>query len=407
MRELIKEGRDVNDAIDLACEALGVARDTVDFEIISLPKRGFLGLKNTPAKVRVYIEEPELPKKPVAPVAPPKPAPPVRDMKTSAPTPGREARPVVDAPAPAAKPAEKPIQPLRPMPQDLQFTPMQQLEGKSKVAAEYIDSVLREIGVQADITVANTEGGIIVRLSGDGLGVVIGRRGETLDALQYLSSLVANRADGDYLRVTIDSGNYREKRERTLQQLARKISQSAVRFGRASTLEPMNPYERRIIHATVSEIEGVTSSSIGEEPNRRVVITPTNPRPQGGRPSGPRPGGAPRGGNARPPRRNDNRDGTREGGRDGNRDNRFGGDRRRNDAPRPAGRFNDRPPMGGDKVKPTSTDLDRSYAEELTRQPELGRAETPAALRPQTSAPQREKTPEEGKDMPLYGKIDI
>lgn len=161
-------------------------------------------------------------------------------------------------------------------------------------------------------------------LTGDGLGVLIGRRGETLDALQYLSGLVANRMEGEYFRITIDSGNYREKRERTLELLAKKLSSQVLKNGRSMTLEPMNPYERRIIHATVQNIDGVSSSSIGEEPNRRVVISSANsrrpfppkdsadakgqPRRPAGRSGGvaPRPGTPPRDGKPHEFRRNTN-----------------------------------------------------------------------------------------------------
>ena len=130
---------------------------------------------------------------------------------------------------------------------------------------------------QVQIDVTETENCANITLSGDGLGVLIGRRGETLDALQYLAGLVANRLEGDYYRIVVDSGNYREKREKTLENLAKKLSSQVIRTGRSVTLEPMNPYERRVIHATIQGIDGVTSSSIGEEPSRRVVISSTNP----------------------------------------------------------------------------------------------------------------------------------
>lgn len=107
---------------------------------------------------------------------------------------------------------------------------------------------------------------------------MIGRRGETLDALQYLSSLVANRIEGDYIRVSLDSCGYREKREETLKGLAERISEKALKTGKSTVLEPMNPYERRIIHSVVSKIEGVNSKSIGEEPYRKIVIASDNPR---------------------------------------------------------------------------------------------------------------------------------
>ena len=288
MREVIKEARSVEEALDLACQELGVERDAIDFEIVTLPKRGFLGLRNTPAKVRVFIEEPEAPAPRRREERPEKKENTGKQQRQEPRREPKKQEPRVEKPAPKAeakpeqaaepKPESKP-EPAEPQP-PLEFVAADTVEGKARTAADYVKSVLAEMGVAAEISVAFTDNGIVMRLSGEGLGVIIGRRGETLDALQYLSGLVANRQEGDYMRVTIDSGNYREKRERTLQQLARKLSASAVRYGRPSTLEPMNPYERRIIHSTVSGIEGVTSSSIGEEPNRRVVISPTNPRPQ-------------------------------------------------------------------------------------------------------------------------------
>lgn len=117
-----------------------------------------------------------------------------------------------------------------------------------------------------------TDDGVQFDLAGEGLGLIIGHRGETLDALQYLVSLTANRGEQQYKRITIDTGNYREKRVKTLTALARRIALRAVSTRRSITLEPMNPYERRVIHTAVQEIKGASSWSVGEEPNRRVVI---------------------------------------------------------------------------------------------------------------------------------------
>ena len=118
-----------------------------------------------------------------------------------------------------------------------------------------------------------------MRIIGDGVGQIIGRRGDTLDSLQYLCSLVANRKGGDYLRVTVDCGDYRLRRRATLETLAKKLSAQVLKTGHSKSLEPMNPFERRIIHAAVSVIEGVSSASVGDEPNRRVVITLPGTRP--------------------------------------------------------------------------------------------------------------------------------
>lgn len=161
---------------------------------------------------------------------------------------------------------------------------------KAGCAVAYLKDVLGQMGFHSvEIDVKEEGNGAVLTLSGEDLGVVIGRRGETLDALQYLAGLVANKLGGDYFRITLDSGNYREKREKTLEALARKLALHSLKTGKSSMLEPMNPYERRIIHAAVQQIQGVTSSSVGDEPNRRIVISPVNPR----RPGTGRAGGAP------------------------------------------------------------------------------------------------------------------
>lgn len=163
---------------------------------------------------------------------------------------------------------------------------------KNQIAKEYINTILTAMGLSVfTITESGDEDHAVLNIEGEGLGVIIGRRGETLDAIQYLASLAANRLGGDYFRITVDSGDYRSKREKTLIHLAEKLSKTVLRTGRSSALEPMNPYERRIIHSVVSGIEGVVSKSVGEEPNRKVVISSTNPRRQDSR--------RPRGGNDR------------------------------------------------------------------------------------------------------------
>ncbi|MDD4413246.1 MAG: protein jag [Oscillospiraceae bacterium] len=152
-------------------------------------------------------------------------------------------------------------------------------------AADYLREILENMNVpNPDITTKEEESGCTIRLSGDNLGFIIGRRGETLDALQYIVGLVANRVENTYYRVTLDIGNYREKREQSLGGLARKMAGQAARTGRKTALEPMNPYERRIIHSVVHEIDGATSWSVGSEPNRHVVIGPSDNNRSDGRP---------------------------------------------------------------------------------------------------------------------------
>ena len=153
--------------------------------------------------------------------------------------------------------------------------------GNAAAAAEsYLRSVLEAMGVE-DYTIDVTEkdNHCTITLDGENLGFIIGRRGETLDALQYLIGLVANRADNAYYRVTLDISNYREKREQSLVSLARRLGGQTARTGRRHSLEPMNPYERRIIHTTVQEMEGVISWSVGSDDRRHVIIGPSDDNP--------------------------------------------------------------------------------------------------------------------------------
>lgn len=153
---------------------------------------------------------------------------------------------------------------------------------KADKAVNYIKNILTGMGVElVDLVVTENEDGVLIDIvtEGEGDEIVIGRRGENLDALQYLTSLVCNRGSEDYFRITLDSCGYREKRKAILERLATKIAKNVARSGRSSALEPMNPYERRIIHSVISEIDGVDSHSTGEEPYRKVVITSTKKRP--------------------------------------------------------------------------------------------------------------------------------
>jgi len=153
--------------------------------------------------------------------------------------------------------------------------PQEILLEKMELGVKYLEQVLAVFSPETTVS-AEVKNGISIQLSGDDAGALIGKRGETLDALQYLTSMVANRGDKEYVRLTLDTCGYRERRRQTLVELAQRLSNSAIKKGRSVTLEPMNPYERRVIHSTVTEIEGVSSHSTGEEPYRKVIITPDN-----------------------------------------------------------------------------------------------------------------------------------
>ncbi len=152
---------------------------------------------------------------------------------------------------------------------------------KLELAVNYLRNILEKMGISDfDFKISETENGASINIVGDSCDAIIGKRGEALDSLQYLTSLVSNKGDKDFFRISLDTCNYREKRKSQLESLAAKIAKNVVKSGRSTALEPMNPYERRIIHAAVSEIQGVSSRSTGEEPYRKVIISSTVKRPE-------------------------------------------------------------------------------------------------------------------------------
>jgi len=140
------------------------------------------------------------------------------------------------------------------------------------IVQEFLEPIFEKMAIEADMEITMEDGQMNIRLTGDDIGIVIGRRGETLDALQYLLSLVINRYTQDYTRVILDVADYRKKRAETLQRLARRVAEKVSRTRRNITLEAMNPYERRIIHSSLQGFPNVDTHSVGEEPNRKVVI---------------------------------------------------------------------------------------------------------------------------------------
>ncbi len=168
---------------------------------------------------------------------------------------------------------------------------------RPEIAAEYIKSVMVAMGFETpEIAISDIDGGSLLEISGEGADGIIGRRGEVIDALQYLASLTCNKTSKDYYRISTDCCGFRAKRKTQLEELAKKMVAKAKKTGRTVALEPMNPYERRIIHAAVSEMEGVTSRSTGEEPYRKVLISSTEKRSYRGGDRDSRKGGRGRGG---------------------------------------------------------------------------------------------------------------
>ena len=319
-------GKTVDEARTKACALLGVQADdiNVSYEVLEMPqKTGFLGLKLTPAKVRVTVEEPD-----TAPAAEAKPAAPVvEEAPAPAPAAEPEAPKAEEAPVeatPAAPAEEKAEAPAAEAAADAEAEEVEvpiniEENAKVKAAVEYLQDVIAKMGVENVAFSAVQKGeATIIRLDGEKLGALIGRRGETMESLSYLASLVANRLEGDYIKLGLDVAGYRDKRESDLTALAQRIGAKVRKTGRSFAMEPMNPYERRIIHSAIGKMEGVRSESKGEGRDRRVVIYSTAPDAQTENTYGERRGRGPRGGNGRRP--SGNRGGYRNerGGRGGN-----------------------------------------------------------------------------------------
>ena len=249
-------------------EAMGFSRDEVSVTVEELPER-HLFKKSTPAKVKLCLP----------------------DEEKTLPAPHKQEKP---QPAPKAEKVEKtekqPAQKAEPAPQlaPVEEEPVQELDVEAdprlKAARDYLLGVFQAMGVaDAKITAQQQGEASILRVEGENLGVLIGRRGETMEALSYLASLVANRQEGEYLKLGLDVAGYRAKREQDLQALARRIGAKVAKSGRSYAMEPMNPYERRIIHSTIGQMEGLRSESKGEGADRRVVVYSTDPNARNGR----------------------------------------------------------------------------------------------------------------------------
>ena len=326
-------GKTVDEARAKACALLGVQAEdmNVSYEVLEMPqKTGFLGLKLTPAKVRVSVEEPDAPRAPEVPAAAEAPAAAPVEEKVEVPAapaaeeaaPAEEPKAEEAAPAAEAAPAEEA--------EEVEVPINIEENSKVKAAVEYLQEVITRMGVN-DVTFSAVQKGeaTIIRLDGEKLGALIGRRGETMESLSYLASLVANRLEGDYIKLGLDVAGYRDKRESDLTALAQRIGAKVRKTGRSFAMEPMNPYERRIIHSAIGKMEGVRSESKGEGRDRRVVIYSTAPDAQTDNTYGER---RPRG-NGR--RNGGNRNGGYRGNRNGDRNGSNRGGYR--SGPRPAG----------------------------------------------------------------------
>lgn len=261
VKEAIAKGSTLEAARQAAVAQLAAPENVeVKIEVLAVAGKKTLGIFGGKAKVRAYYELPDVSAKAASPKA-------------------ETAKSAVKEPAKAAEKVQEDKTAEKAEPQE------EIVEFKDAKTTEYLLDILSGLGVNdAKIVTKKVNGGIVFDIDcGDNYGVIIGRRGETLDAIQYLVSLVANRNEGEYTRVSINIGNYRQKREETLRSLAKRNAARVLKNGRNVVLEPMNPYERRIIHTAVQEVEGVVSHSIGNDSDRRVVIAlAEGVRPTGG-----------------------------------------------------------------------------------------------------------------------------
>lgn len=277
MRTVESSAKTMEEAVTLGLEKLGVSFSDVKIDILDEGSKGFLGiLGGKPVVVRLTVREDA-----------------EEDAMSSITLDSAEKKPARRAEKPKAKPqekkpakkaeAEKPVKaeapkaPKEPKPAKQEAPKAEQPAGDDaslEKARTFLADLTKLMGVEVSINAhRDNEGNVRVDMFGDTLGILIGRRGETLDALQYLTSLYVNRDQEDYTRVTLDTENYRAKREEALRRLANRMANRAVKTGRKVVMEPMNPYERRILHSALQQNDAVTTHSEGEEPNRHVVIT--------------------------------------------------------------------------------------------------------------------------------------
>ena len=272
MRSMEMSAKTVEAAVQAACDALGVDRDdiNVSYEVLEFPARKLF--KTIPAKVLVKVEEPEAAP---APVAEEKPA----EVSTKP----AEVVEISDETAPAIEKAvvEEMVEDaeLAPVAEDEVEIPLDiAADPRLQAAVDYLTPIFNLMGVENFTFSAVKKGAAtILKVSGEHMGALIGRRGETMESLSYLASLVVNRMEGSYVKLGLDVGGYRNKREDDLGALAKRLAERVIRTGCYYEMEPMNPYERHIIHTAIAEIDGVRSESKGEGPARHVVLYSTDP----------------------------------------------------------------------------------------------------------------------------------
>ena len=247
-----KRAKSVEEAISEALNELGIKESEAEIEVVQAPSKGLFGIGAKEAVVKVSVKEAKAQTTEKAVEEPEK----VEEVKV-------------------VKEEKKAAEPKKEKSADLVYNS----ESPAENAKNFITDVLKAMGLEVSVSAAMEEDIIKINLEGDNMGIVIGKRGDTLDSLQYLTSLVVNRNSDDYIKVSIDTENYREKRSEALIVLSDRLAAKVARTGKKFALEPMNPYERRIIHSNLQDNEDVTTFSVGQEPYRKVVIAPKNPKP--------------------------------------------------------------------------------------------------------------------------------
>ena len=271
-----KWGDSIDSAVEFALQDLKLTRDQVTITVLEEPSKGFLGIGSKLAKVRVeeIVQEKEKPeKKPEVKEKETKAAPQIKEQqpkqngepkkkkKEKKQTQNSENRKATEVAL------EKDIELVSKRPDDL-------VETAEHPAKTFLEQVAADMGIEVSVKVFTNADSVYVDIDGKDTGTVIGKRGATLDAVQYLTSLVVNKDESKYIRVVVDAEGYRAKREVTLEKLAVRLAEKAVKTGKNVRLEPMNPYERKVIHTTLQGVPSVTTRSEGDEPFRRVVILP-------------------------------------------------------------------------------------------------------------------------------------
>ena len=276
-----KWGTSVENAVELALIDLRLNKDQVEVIVLEEPSKGFFGIGSKLAKVRVEKKtfKPEKEKKPEIKEEVRSPKQQTRRVKEETRPAKEEARTIREEPKTKSffERGKEDVRETGKKEQNFEGLRQEKPDNLVPVAADnnvltFLKDLTEKMGLEVTLEGSENPEIIYVDIEGKDSGTIIGKRGQTLDAIQYLTSLVANKGDGKYIKVVVDAENYREKREKTLEQLANRLASKVLKSGKSVRLEPMNPYERKVIHATLQSNSEVATRSEGEEPYRRVII---------------------------------------------------------------------------------------------------------------------------------------